>query len=63
VSTSGLRHSILQVFGRVMVVKLLKQNSQSDITIASLDDMSQAKKLPRVTLIHDLHIPEMMIST
>jgi hypothetical protein len=63
VSTSGLRHSGLRVFGRVLVVKLPKKNSQSDVTLASLDDMSRAEQLPRVTLIRDLHIPEMLIST
>jgi hypothetical protein len=41
------------------VVKLLKKNSQSDVTLASLDDVSRAKKLPCVTQICDLHVPEM----
>jgi hypothetical protein len=42
------------------VVKLLKQNSRSDVNLLSLDDMSRAKQLPRVTWIFDLHIPEML---
>jgi hypothetical protein len=36
----GLHHSGLRVFGRVLVVKLPKQKSRSDVTLASLDDVS-----------------------
>jgi hypothetical protein len=42
------------------VVKLLKKNSQSDVTLASLDDVSRAEKLPCVTRICDFHVPEML---
>jgi hypothetical protein len=45
------------------VVKLSKKNSRSDVTLASLDDVSRAENLPHVTQIHDLHVPEMQIST
>jgi hypothetical protein len=45
------------------VVKLPKKNSRSDVTLASLDDVSQAEQLPHVTQIRDLHVPEMLIST
>ena len=45
----------------MLVVKLSKQNSWSDVTLASLDDMSRAKKMPCVIQIRDLHVPEMMI--
>jgi len=61
VSTSGLRHSGLQVFGSV--VKLPKKNFWSDVTLVSLDDVSWTDQLPHVTLIRDLYILEMLIST
>jgi hypothetical protein len=41
------------------VVKL-PENSWSDVTLASLDDVSRAEQLPRVTRICDLHVPEML---
>jgi hypothetical protein len=41
------------------VVKLSKKNSQSDVTLVSLDDVSGVEKLPRVTQICDLYVLEM----
>jgi hypothetical protein len=50
--TSGLRAS---AGGKTPEAKL-----RSDITLASLDDVSRAEQLPRVTRICDFHVPEML---
>jgi hypothetical protein len=42
------------------VVEIPKQNSRSDVTLASLDDVSGVEQRPCVTQICDLHVAEML---
>jgi len=53
--TSGLR---LVVGGETLEVKLSEWHN----LLTLLDDVAHAEWLPRVTQIHDLHVPEMLIS-